>query len=96
VQQCGQRIFDLMLKTASGQPSKSESFRWRRIRALGAWRDDVSCRSCESKGPITTGRGFEHVVSHRALSINHAVWVPWVREDDPLGPQGGLEATCPP
>src|SRR5579859_5974842 len=26
VQQCGQRIFDLMLKTASGQPTKSESF----------------------------------------------------------------------
>ena len=26
VQACGQRIFDLMLKTASGQPTKSESF----------------------------------------------------------------------
>ena len=26
VQQCGQRIFDLMLKTASGKPTKSESF----------------------------------------------------------------------
>ena len=26
VQQCGQRIFDLMLETASGQPTKSESF----------------------------------------------------------------------
>ena len=26
VQQCGQRIFDLMLKTASGQPTKCESF----------------------------------------------------------------------
>jgi altronate hydrolase len=26
VQQCGQRIFELMLKTASGQPTKSESF----------------------------------------------------------------------
>src|ERR1700742_3160915 len=26
VQQCGERIFDLMLKTASGQPTKSESF----------------------------------------------------------------------
>ena len=26
VQQCGQRIFDLMLRTASGQPTKSESF----------------------------------------------------------------------
>src|SRR5690349_18127831 len=26
VQECGQRIFDLMLKTASGQPTKSESF----------------------------------------------------------------------
>ena len=26
VQQCGQRIFDLMLKTASGAPTKSESF----------------------------------------------------------------------
>jgi len=26
VQQAGQRIFDLMLKTASGQPTKSESF----------------------------------------------------------------------
>src|SRR3984893_322097 len=26
VQQCGQRIFDLILKTASGQPTKSESF----------------------------------------------------------------------
>jgi altronate hydrolase len=26
VQQCGQRIFDLMLKTASGRPTKSESF----------------------------------------------------------------------
>jgi altronate hydrolase len=26
VQQCGQRIFDLMLTTASGQPTKSESF----------------------------------------------------------------------
>ncbi len=26
VQDCGQRIFDLMLKTASGQPTKSESF----------------------------------------------------------------------
>src|SRR5579864_4579679 len=26
VQQCGQRIFDLMLKVASGQPTKSESF----------------------------------------------------------------------
>jgi altronate hydrolase len=26
VQQCGQRIFDLMLKTASGHQTKSESF----------------------------------------------------------------------
>jgi altronate hydrolase len=26
VQQCGQRIFDLILKTASGQPTKSENF----------------------------------------------------------------------
>jgi altronate hydrolase len=26
VQQCGQRIFELMLKTASGQPTKSENF----------------------------------------------------------------------
>ena len=26
VQQCGQRIFELILKTASGQPTKSESF----------------------------------------------------------------------
>ena len=26
VEQCGQRIFDLMLKTASGQPTKSKSF----------------------------------------------------------------------
>mgnify|MGYP001152133370 CR=1 FL=1 len=26
VEQCGQRIFDLMLKTASGQPTKSENF----------------------------------------------------------------------
>jgi hypothetical protein len=26
VEQCGQRIFDLMLKPASGQPTKSESF----------------------------------------------------------------------
>jgi altronate hydrolase len=26
VQECGQRIFELMLKTASGQPTKSESF----------------------------------------------------------------------
>ena len=26
VQQCGERIFDLMLRTASGQPTKSESF----------------------------------------------------------------------
>jgi hypothetical protein len=26
VQQCGERIFDLMLKTASGQPTKSETF----------------------------------------------------------------------
>jgi altronate hydrolase len=26
VQQCGQRVFDLMLKTVSGQPTKSESF----------------------------------------------------------------------
>ncbi|KIZ32578.1 MULTISPECIES: altronate dehydratase family protein [Rhodopseudomonas] len=26
VEQCGQRIFELMLKTASGQPTKSESF----------------------------------------------------------------------
>jgi len=26
VQECGQRIFDLMLRTASGQPTKSESF----------------------------------------------------------------------
>ena len=26
VQQCGQRIFELMLKTASGLPTKSESF----------------------------------------------------------------------
>src|SRR3569832_2857585 len=26
VQQCGERIFDLILKTASGQPTKSESF----------------------------------------------------------------------
>jgi altronate hydrolase len=26
VQQCGQRIFELMLKTASGQPTKSEGF----------------------------------------------------------------------
>ena len=26
VQDCGQRIFELMLKTASGQPTKSESF----------------------------------------------------------------------
>src|SRR5271155_5734001 len=26
VQQCGERIFELMLKTASGQPTKSESF----------------------------------------------------------------------
>lgn len=26
VQECGQRIFDLILKTASGQPTKSESF----------------------------------------------------------------------
>jgi altronate hydrolase len=26
VQQCGQRVFELMLKTASGQPTKSESF----------------------------------------------------------------------
>src|SRR5256886_12466736 len=26
VQQCGQRIFGLMLKTASGQPTKSENF----------------------------------------------------------------------
>jgi len=26
VQQCGQRVVDLMLETASGQPTKSESF----------------------------------------------------------------------
>jgi altronate hydrolase len=26
VQECGQRIFDLMLRTASGAPTKSESF----------------------------------------------------------------------
>ena len=26
VQQCGQRIFDLMLRVASGEPTKSESF----------------------------------------------------------------------
>jgi altronate hydrolase len=26
VQACGQRIFDLMLETASGRPTKSESF----------------------------------------------------------------------
>ena len=50
VQQCGQRIFDLMLKTASGQPTKSESFDFGGAE-FAPWvlgRDDVSERVAES------------------------------------------------
>ena len=47
VQECGQRIFDLMLRVASGERTKSESVRLRRggVRAVGARRDDVGLGS---------------------------------------------------
>ena len=43
VQQCGQRIFELMLKTASGQPTKSESL----ISAAPSSRPGCLGRRCE-------------------------------------------------
>ena len=61
VQQCGQRIFELMLKTASGQPTKSESFDFGGAE-FAPWvlgRDDVrSCArsSLRTQGPVTADR----------------------------------------
>ena len=59
VQQCGQRIFDLMLKTASGTADQEREFRLRRrrVRALGARGDDVGSSSLRKQGPITIVRG---------------------------------------
>ena len=43
VQQCGQRIFELMLRVASGERDQERAVRLRRggVRAVGAGRDDV-------------------------------------------------------
>ena len=46
VQQVGERIFQQMLRTASGERTKSEELRFRRggVRALGSRRHDVASR----------------------------------------------------
>ena len=54
VQQCGQRIFELMLESPPASDEKRKlRFRRRRIRALGAWRDDVDEHAAAAGGEET-------------------------------------------
>ncbi len=80
VQQCGQRIFDLMLKTASGAADQERKFRLRRrrVRAVGAWGDDVGegrlhPDSLASHGAVTIREsGWSSIPEHRCLIA--ALW----------------------
>ena len=60
VQACGERIFESMVRVASGERTKSERFDVGRrgVRALGDWSDDVGSRGAlhrDCYGPLTDG-----------------------------------------
>ena len=71
VQQCGQRIFELMLKTASGQPTKSESFDFGGAE-FAPWvlgRDDVESVVPVDRLAIASHDATAHVVARSKSAI---------------------------